>query len=371
MIADVTPDAPSPDKALDGAEIRAMLEQVVARDGSDLLLVAGTRPQIRVHGSLEDVSEHRLTPKDTLRLSYALLTDKQKKIFEEVDELDFSFDIFDVARFRGSVYKQRDSIAIVLRVVPYKIPSLHELGLPPIVSELANRKHGLVLVTGPTGSGKSTTLAAMVDRINSERELHIVTVEDPIEFLHRHKKSVVSQREVESDTHSFADALRRVLRQSPDVLLIGELRDHESAAAALTVAETGHLTLTTLHTNTAADAIHRLIDLFPPHQQPQIRAQLSLLLEGVVVQKLIPRANGEGRVLACEVMVMTPALRSAVRDDKIHQIHSMIQTGSKVGSVTMNQSLLDLFQRGEISAEAAEAASPDAEELLRMARGVA
>ena len=351
-----------------GPKVRALLERAVESDASDLLLVAGKPVQLRVNGVLVDIGGEKLTPKDTQALAYAMLTEKQKVAFEQNDELDFSFNLFDVARFRGSLYRQRDSIALVLRRVPYRLPSLEELGTPPIVAELADRTTGFVLVTGPTGSGKTTTLAAMVGRINATREAHIVTIEDPIEFLHRHDKAIVSQREVESDTKSFADALKSVLRQSPDVLMIGELRDRESAAAALTIAETGHLTLASLHTGSAPDAIHRIVDFFPPHQQAQVRTQLSMTLEAVIVQKLLPRASGGGRVLACEVLTVTPAVRTAIRDDRVHQLHALIQAGSGVGMRTMNQSLLDLFERQLISAETAEAASPDAEELLRLAK---
>ena len=351
-----------------GPKVRALLERAVESDASDLLLVAGKPVQLRVNGVLVDIGGEKLTPKDTQALAYAMLTEKQKVAFEQTDELDFSFNLFDVARFRGSLYRQRDSIALVLRRVPYRLPTLEELGTPPIVADLADRTSGFVLVTGPTGSGKTTTLAAMVGRINTTREAHIVTIEDPIEFLHRHDKAIVSQREVESDTKSFADALKSVLRQSPDVLMIGELRDRESAAAALTIAETGHLTLASLHTGSAPDAIHRIVDFFPPHQQVQVRTQLSMTLEAVVVQKLLPRANGSGRVLACEVLTVTPAVRTAIRDDRVHQLHALIQAGSGVGMRTMNQSLLDLFERQLISAETAEAASPDAEELLRLAK---
>ena len=349
-----------------GPQIRALLERAVESDASDLLLVAGKPAQLRVDGKLVDVGGERLAPADTQGLAYAILTEKQKVAFEQNDELDFSFNLFDVARFRGSAFRQRDSVALVLRRVPYRIPPLDELGTPSVVAELADRTNGLVLVTGPTGSGKTTTLAAMIARINQTREAHVVTIEDPIEFLHRHDRAIVSQREVDSDTKSFADALKSVLRHSPDVLMIGELRDGASAGAALTVAETGHLTLASVHSGSAPDAIHRLIDFFPPHQQEQVRAQTSMVLEAVIVQKLLPRTGGEGRVLACEVLVATPAVRTSIRDGRVHQMHSLIQSGKNSGMQTMNQAVLDLFERGLITAETAEAASPDPEELLRL-----
>jgi len=349
-----------------GLSIRALLEEMIERNASDLHLTVGERPRLRVDGNLlNSREEHVLTPKDTLTLAYSILTEQQKKRFEIEDELDFSFGVQNLSRFRGNCYKQRGCIAMALRQIPYEIHSLEDLGLPPTVQKLAERPRGLVLVTGPTGSGKSTTLAAMLDKINRERKAHIITVEDPIEFIHRHKNCTINQREVGSDTKTFAQALKYALRQDPDVILIGEMRDLETIGAALTIAETGHLVLATLHTNSAAESINRIIDAFPSHQQAQVRAQLAFVLEGVVTQTLLPKARGTGRVCAAEVMICTPAIRALIRDEKIHQIYSLMQAGKKHGMQTMNDALQQLYLRREVRLEDAVRSSQDPGELLR------
>ena len=324
-----------------------------------------------MHGHLRPLDLPSLGPAETKALAYSVLTDSQKKRFEESLELDFSFGIRGIARFRCNVFNQRGAIAAVYRVIPEVIKSFHELGLPQVIGQLAERPRGLVLVTGPTGSGKSTTLAAMIDKINTERHEHILTIEDPIEFVHPHKSCLVNQREVHSDTHGFSAALRAALREDPDVVLIGELRDLETIESALRIAETGHLTFATLHTNSAAQTINRIIDVFPAHQQGQIRTQLSLVLEGVVCQALVPRADGKGRVVALEIMVPTPAIRNLIRDDKVHQIYSAMQTGQeKMGMQTMNQCLATLYQKRLITLEAAMEKSSLKDELEQMiARG--
>jgi twitching motility protein PilT len=336
------------------ATMHDLLTIMIERGASDLHITTGTPPQIRLHGKLTPLTQfERLTPQDTQQLAYSVLNEGQKQKFEEENELDLSFGIQDMARFRCNVYRQRGAVAAAIRVIPIKIRSFDELGLPPVVEQLADRPKGLVLVTGPTGSGKSTTLAAMVDKINNERTEHIMTIEDPIEFIHHHKKCLVNQREVFSDTQSFKNALKYILRQDPDVVLVGEMRDLETVAAALTIAETGHLTLATLHTNSCAQTINRIIDVFPTNQQSQVRAQLSLVLEGVLSQQLIPTADGRGRVLALEIMVTTPAIRNLIREEKIHQIYSAMQAGQKFGMQTMNQSLIELVQKRHISREEA------------------
>jgi len=347
--------------------LRALLEEMIRVNASDLHITAGERPKLRVDGEIVNaVTNPVLTPRDTLNLAYSILTDAQKKRFEQEDELDFSFGIANLARFRGNVYRQRGCVSLAIRQIPFQIKSLEELKLPPIVAKLAEKPRGLVLVTGPTGSGKSTTLAAMIDKINRERRGHILTVEDPIEFIHRHQGCIVNQREVGADTKSFASALKYALRQDPDVILIGEMRDLETIAAALTIAETGHLALATLHTNSAAESINRIIDVFPSHQQAQVRAQLAFVLEGVVTQTLIPRAKGGGRVVAAEIMVCTPAIRACIRDDKVHQIYSIMQAGKKHGMQTLNDAMYQLIIQGEVTLEECLKRSPDPQELLRM-----
>ena len=348
-----------------------LLKTTVDMSGSDLHLTTATPPQVRVHGKLERLPMPELSPADTKQLAYSVLTDAQKKRFEESLELDFSFGIKGMARFRCNMFNQRGAVAAVYRLIPERIRTFDELGLPKVLATLADRPRGLVLVTGPTGSGKSTTLAAMIDKINSERKEHILTIEDPIEFVHQHKGCLVNQREVHADTQGFAAALRAALREDPDVVLIGEMRDLETVEAALRIAETGHLTFGTLHTNSASQTINRIIDVFPAHQQGQIRTQLSLVLEGIVCQALLPKIGG-GRVVSLEIMVPTPAIRNLIREDKVHQIYSAMQTGQeKVGMQTANQSLASLHMAGKITLETAMLASSNRDELQEMInRGV-
>jgi twitching motility protein PilT len=349
------------------ATLPELLKTLVDHSGSDLHLTTQTPPQIRVHGKLQVLDLPVLGAADTKALAYSVLTDAQKKRFEETLELDFSFGIRGIARFRGNVFNQRGAVAAVYRVIPEQIKPFSELGLPAIIGNLSERPRGLVLVTGPTGSGKSTTLAAMIDKINTERREHIITVEDPIEYIHPHKGCLVNQREVHADTLGFAAALRAALREDPDIVLIGEMRDLETIESALRIAETGHLTFATLHTNSAAQTINRIIDVFPAHQQGQIRTQLSLVLEGIVCQTLLPRADGRGRVVSLEIMVPTPAIRNLIRDDKVHQIYSTMQTGQeKLGMQTMNQNLATLYQTRIITLETAMGASSQKDELEQM-----
>ncbi|HEX7118243.1 MAG TPA: type IV pilus twitching motility protein PilT [Longimicrobiales bacterium] len=353
--------APSP------VNLRALLEEMIRRGASDLHLTAGERPKLRIDGAIVNASvNHVLTAKDTLQLAYSILTEQQKKRFEVEDELDFSFGIQNLSRFRGNVYRQRGCVAVAIRQIPFSIKTIDQLGLPPVIGKLAEKPRGLVLVTGPTGSGKSTTLAAMIDKINRQEKGHILTIEDPIEFIHRHQGCIVNQREVGADTKSFSAALKYALRQDPDVVLIGEMRDLETIEAALTIAETGHLAFGTLHTNSAAEAINRIIDVFPSNQQAQVRAQLSFVLEGVVTQTLLPRARGGGRVCACEILVCTPAVRASIRDDKVHQIYSIMQAGKKYGMQTLNDALYQLYMQGEVALEECVKRSSDPAELLRM-----
>ncbi len=347
------------------ATLPELLKTLVDRGGSDLHLTTETPPQIRVHGHLQRLQMPLLTPAETKNLAYSVLTDAQKKRFEETKELDCSFGISTIgARFRCNVFNQRGAVAAVYRLIPEQIRPFGELGLPAVLATLAERPRGLVLVTGPTGSGKSTTLAAMIDKINAERQDHILTIEDPIEFVHQHKNCLINQREVHGDTDSFSNALRAALREDPDIVLIGEMRDLETVEAALRIAETGHLTFGTLHTNSASQTINRIIDIFPAGQQAQIRTQLSLVLEGIVTQALIPRADGTGRVVALEILVPTPAIRNLIRDDKIHQIYGSMQAGQeKLGMQTMNQSLASLHMRKLITLESALSASSLRDEL--------
>ena len=344
-----------------------LLKSTLELGGSDLHLSMGSPPQVRVDGHLRRLDLPELTPDGIKALAYSVLTDVQKKKFEETWELDLAFGLRGVGRFRCNVFNQKGSVGAVFRLIPEKIRPLEELGLPAVLSELADRPRGLVLVTGPTGSGKSTTLAAMVDRINLSKKAHILTIEDPIEYLHQHKTALVNQRELHADTQSFSMALRAALREDPDVVLVGELRDLETMEAALKLAETGHLTMATLHTNSAAQTITRLIDAFPAHQQSQIRTQLSLVLEGIVCQALLPKASGQGRVAALEILIATPAIRNLIRDDKIHQIYGTMQTGQeKLGMQTMNQALARLVDRRVITRDAALATSSHRDELITM-----
>ena len=347
--------------------LRSLLQEMIDREASDLHITAGERPKVRIDGEITDCSvEDILTPKDTLQLAYSVLTEQQKKRFEFDDELDFSFGIQNLARFRGNVFKQRGCVAMVLRMIPFSVRTLADLGLPPIANKLTERPRGLILVTGATGSGKSTTLAAMLDMINKSRKGHIITVEDPIEFIHRHQSCIVNQREIGTDTKSFAAALKYALREDPDIILVGEMRNLETISSALTIAETGHLVLATLHTNSAAEAINRIIDVFPSSQQPQVRAQLAFVLEGVITQALLQRSRGKGRVMACEIMVATPAIRALIREDKIHQIYSALQSGKKYGMQTMADSLYQLYMNRDTTKEECLRVAGDANEFLRM-----
>jgi twitching motility protein PilT len=354
------------------ATLPELLKMTVDLDGSDLHIAIDTPPQVRVHGELQRTQLPPMVASETKQLVYSVLTDSQKKRFEESNELDFSFGIRGLARFRCNVFQQRGAVGAVYRLIPEKIRAFGDLGLPAVLATLADRPRGLVLITGPTGSGKSTTLAAMLDKINSERHGHILTIEDPIEYIHQHKNCLVNQREVHSDTVSFSAALRAALREDPDIVLIGEMRDLETVESALKIAETGHLTFGTLHTNSAAQTINRIIDIFPANQQAQIRTQLSLVLEGIVCQSLLPRADGKGRVCSLEIMVPTPAIRNLIRDDKIHQIYGAMQAGQeKLGMQTANQSLASLYMKRLISLETAMTASSNKDELQDMInRGV-
>jgi twitching motility protein PilT len=339
---------------------------MIEKEASDLHITVGTPPQLRVDGTLIKTDYENLTPDLTQQLAYSLLTDAQKRQFEQENELDFSFGIHNLSRFRANIFKQRGCVALAIRTIPYEIPTIEKLGLPRIVNDFVKKPKGLILVTGPTGSGKSTSLAAMVDRINENRSVHIVTIEDPIEYLHHHKKSIVNQREMHADTKTFPTALKYVLRQDPDVILIGEMRDLETIEAALTISETGHLVFATLHTPDTIQTINRIIDVFPPHQQPQVRGQLSFVLEGIICQQLLPKYNARGRVLAVEILIPTPAVRNLIREDKIHQIYSVMQSGQKFGMRTMNSSLADLYFRRLISYEDAINKTTQVEELQEM-----
>jgi twitching motility protein PilT len=344
-----------------------LLKKMLEMGGSDLHITTNSPPQIRVHGHLTPLDLPPLQPAETKQLAYSVLTDAQKHRFEENLELDFSFGLKGLARFRGNLFNQRGATAAVFRVIPFEIRSFTQLNLPSVIAKLCEKPRGLILVTGPTGSGKSTTLAAMLDKINSERHDHIITIEDPIEFVHQNKNCLVNQREVHSDTKSFSMALRAALREDPDVVLIGEMRDLETIEAALRIAETGHLTFGTLHTNSAASTINRVIDVFPAHQQSQIRAQLSLVLEGVICQSLLPKIGGAGRVCAMEILIPNPAVRNLIREDKIHQIYSAMQSGQdKFGMQTFNQSLASLYFNRQISLETAMLRSSLPDELQDM-----
>jgi twitching motility protein PilT len=349
------------------ASLSDLLKRMVEMGGSDLHITTNTPPQIRLHGHLQPLDLPPLSAAETKALAYSVMTDAQKHRFEEDLELDFSFGLKGLARFRANVFNQRGASAAVFRVIPYEIKSFSQLSLPPIVSKLCDKPRGLILVTGPTGSGKSTTLAAMLDKINTERHEHMLTIEDPIEFVHQHKNCLVNQREVHADTKSFSNALRAALREDPDVVLIGEMRDLETIESALRIAETGHLTFGTLHTNSASSTINRIIDVFPAHQQPQIRAQLSMVLEGIMCQSLLPKVGGQGRVMAMEILIPNPAVRNLIREDKIHQIYSAMQSGQdKFGMQTFNQSLATLYFQKQITIETALLRSSSPDELQEM-----
>jgi twitching motility protein PilT len=349
------------------ANLHQLLKAMIEKGASDLHVTTSTPPQLRVDGKLAPLKMPPLSPPETKQLCYSVLTDAQKHKFEETNELDLSFGVRGLSRFRANIFMQRGAVAGAFRAIPYKIKTFEELGLPKVISDISKKPRGLVLVTGPTGSGKSTTLATIIDKINTERQEHIVTIEDPIEYLHPHKSCVVNQREVGADTSSFKNALKYILRQDPDVVLLGEMRDLETIEAALTVAETGHLAFATLHTNSCVQTINRVVDVFPAYQQPQVRAQLSFVLEGVLSQTLLPRANGPGRALALEIMVPNPAIRNLIREDKIHQIYSQMQIGQdKFGMQTMNQSLASLYNKRLISMDDALARSSDQDELRNL-----
>lgn len=342
-----------------------LLRKMTDMGGSDLHITTKSPPQVRVHGHLKKMDGYvEFTPAETKRLAYSVLTDAQKHRFEETLELDFSFGLKGMSRFRANLFNQKGAVGCVFRAIPYEILSFEKLGLPSVVKDLCKKPRGLILVTGPTGSGKSTTLASMVDKINEDRNEHILTIEDPIEFLHNHKNCVVNQREVNADTHGFADALRTALRQDPDVVLVGEMRDLETIEMALRIAETGHLTFATLHTNSAASTINRIIDVFPAGQQAQIRTQLSLVLEGILCQALLAKSSGEGRAMAMEVLIPNSAIRNLIREDKIHQIYSMMQTGQdKYGMQTFNQALATLYHKRQITLDSAMQRTSNADEL--------
>lgn len=345
--------------------MRQLLEEMVQRNSTDLHLTTGAPPMYRIDGELVPTNYEIMTPELIQNLVYSVLNDQQRKKFEMEWELDFSFGIAGLSRFRGNCFRQRGSVAAAIRTIPFEIRGFKELGIPVVVQELSSRPKGLILCTGPTGSGKSTTLAAIIDKVDSERRCHIVSVEDPIEYLFRHKKAIINQRQVGSDTKSFANALKYVLREDPDVVMVGEMRDVETIATTLTIAETGHLTLATLHTNSCAETVHRVIDVFPPYQQGQVRAQLAFVVEGVITQQLLPKIGG-GRVLAAEVMLATPAIRAMIRDQKEHQIYSTIQAGAKHGMQTMNQALYDLYAKRIITLETAFDYTPNIEEFEHM-----
>ena len=340
---------------------------MIEKGASDLHITTGSPPQLRIDGSLVPLKSEPLNPTETKQICYSILTDAQKHRFEEENELDLSFGVKGLSRFRANMFIQRGAVAGAFRSIPFRILTFDELGLPPILNEITSKPRGLILVTGPTGCGKSTTLASIIDKINQDRHEHIITIEDPIEYLHPHKNCIVNQREVQADTKSFKAALRYILRQDPDVVLIGEMRDLETIEAALQISETGHLCFATLHTNSAVQTINRIIDVFPPYAQPQVRAQLSFVIEGILCQALIPKASGSGRCLSLEIMVPNPAIRNLIREDKIHQIYSQMQVGqAKFGMLTMNQSLVTLFQKKLITFDDVMGYSTDVEELKNM-----
>jgi twitching motility protein PilT len=346
--------------------LRDLLQEMIDNGASDLHITAGVPPMLRVDGVMRKTSHPVITPEVSKQIAYSVLTEEQQKRFENQKELDFSFGVQGLSRFRANVFQQRGVTSLAIRQIPFEILDFQSLGLPPVVAEFSEKQKGLVLVTGPTGSGKSTTLASMIDKINSERSAHVITIEDPIEYIHKHKKCIVNQREVKADTEDFKTALKHVLRQDPDVILIGEMRDLETMQAALTIAETGHLALATLHTNSTFESINRIVDNFPPTQQPQVRAQLAFVLEGVITQQLVPHISGKGRILLSEVMVCTPAISAVIRDDKIHQIYGLMQAGHKYGMQTMNQSIFRAYTTRQITREEAMRRSPDPLELQQM-----
>jgi twitching motility protein PilT len=346
--------------------LRDLLNEMIEKKASDLHITAGVPPMLRVDGVIHKTSHPITTPEVSKQIAYSVLTEEQQKRFENEKELDFSFGVQGLSRFRANVYQQRGVTSIAIRQIPFEILDFSCLGLPPVVKSFSEKQKGLILVTGPTGSGKSTTLASIIDKINNERQSHVITIEDPIEYIHQHKNCIVNQREVRADTETFASALKHVLRQDPDVILIGEMRDLETMQAALTIAETGHLALATLHTNSTFESINRIVDNFPPTQQAQVRAQLAFVLEGVLTQQLVPHISGKGRVLVAEVMICTPAIRAVIRDDKIHQIYGLMQAGHKYGMQTMNQALFKAYCDRKLSMEEIMRRSSDPVELEQM-----
>lgn len=350
--------------------LRQLLEDMVQRKASDLHITAGVPPELRIDGAITPTEYEVLSPEKCIGLAYSVLSDDQRKRFETTKELDFSFGVKGLSRYRANVYLQRGVVSMAIRQIPYDIIPMDKLGLPPVVKEFTNRQKGLVLITGPTGSGKSTTLAAMLDKINATRQAHIMTIEDPVEYIHHHKKCIVNQREIGADTASFPTALKYVLRQDPDIILIGEMRDLETIEAALTIAETGHLVFATLHTNSTYEAVNRIVDVFPSDQQKQILTQLAFTLEGVVTQQLIPRSRGTGRVMVSEVLVCTPAIKAVIREAKVHQIYSLMQAGQKYGMQTMNQALMQVVLDKQLTPEDAMDRSTDRVELEGMLQKV-
>ncbi|MCK4539468.1 MAG: type IV pilus twitching motility protein PilT [Candidatus Krumholzibacteria bacterium] len=346
--------------------LRDLLQEMIEKKASDLHITAGVPPMLRIDGVIHKTNHPVTTPEISKQIAYSVLTEEQQKRFENEKELDFSFGVQGLSRFRANVYQQRGVTSVAIRQIPFEILDFSKLGLPPIVKTFADKQKGLMLVTGPTGSGKSTTLASLIDKINTERRAHVITIEDPIEYIHQHKQCIVNQREVRADTDTFGTALKHVLRQDPDVILIGEMRDLETMQAALTIAETGHLALATLHTNSTFESINRIVDNFPAAQQSQVRAQLAFVLEGVLTQQLIPHISGKGRVLVAEVMMCTPAIRAVIRDDKIHQIYGLMQAGHKHGMQTMNQALFAAYCDRKISLEEAMRRTSDPTELEQM-----
>ncbi len=346
--------------------LRDLLQEMIDERASDLHITAGVPPMLRVDGIIRRTSHPIIAPEVSKQIAYSIITEEQQKRFENEKELDFSFGVTGLSRFRANVFQQRGVTSIAIRQIPFEILDFKSLGLPPVVEDLSKKVKGLVLVTGPTGSGKSTTLASIIDKINMERQAHVVTIEDPIEYIHQHKNCIVNQREVKADTESFGSALKHVLRQDPDIILIGEMRDLETMQAALTIAETGHLAFATLHTNSTFESINRIVDTFPPNHQSQVRAQLAFVLEGVVTQQLIPHLSGKGRVMVAEVMICTPAIRACIRDDNVHQIYCLMQAGTRFGMQTMNQALFRSYTNRQISLDEAMTCSSDTVELEQM-----